>query len=129
LSFFEELKRRNVVRVALAYGVASWVILQVADLVLDNVEAPGWVMHVFMLVVALGFLASVVIAWAYEITPEGIKKESDVERSQSISGKTGKKLDRKPCQNSSRLRQQKLKMSKHPILQPNPPSRCCHSSI
>jgi TolB-like protein len=94
LSFFEELKRRNVVRVALAYGVASWVILQVADLVLDNVEAPGWVMHVFMLVVALGFLASVVIAWAYEITPEGIKKESDVERSQSISGKTGKKLDR-----------------------------------
>jgi hypothetical protein len=57
-------------------------------------QAPGWVMHVFMLVVALGFLASVVIAWAYEITPEGIKKESDVERSQSISGKTGKKLDR-----------------------------------
>ena len=94
MSFFEELKRRNVVRVGIAYGVASWVILQVADLVLDNVEAPGWVMDVFMLVVALGFLASVVIAWAYEITPEGIKKESDVDRSKSISGKTGKKLDR-----------------------------------
>lgn len=94
MSFFKELKRRNVVRVAIAYGVASWVILQIVDLVLDNVEAPDWVMDVFMLVVVLGFLVSVVIAWAYEITPEGIKKESEVNRSQSISPQTGKKLDR-----------------------------------
>jgi hypothetical protein len=94
MSFFEELKRRNVFRVAVAYGVASWVILQIADLVLDNVEAPGWVMDVFMLVVVLGFLVAVVIAWAYEITPEGIKKEADVDRSQSIASHTGKKLDR-----------------------------------
>ena len=94
MSFFEELKRRNVVRVGLAYGIAGWVLLQVADLVLQNIEAPSWVIQALMLFVLLGFIAALVIAWAYEITPEGIKKESEVDRSQSISGHTGKKLDR-----------------------------------
>ena len=89
MSFFEELKRRNVVRVGVAYGIASWVLLQVADLVLEAIEAPSWV-----LVVALGFVVALVVAWAYEMTPEGIKKESEVDRSQSIVGQTGKKLDR-----------------------------------
>jgi len=94
MSFFDELKRRNVVRVGLAYGIAGWVLLQVADLVLENIEAPPWVIQALMLFVLLGFIASLVIAWAYEITPEGIKKESEVDRSQSIAGHTGKKLDR-----------------------------------
>jgi TolB-like protein len=94
LSFFDELKRRNVFRVGIAYGVAAWVLLQVVDLVLDNVEAPDWVMDVFMLVVVLGFVVSIIIAWAYEITPEGIKREQDVDRSQSITGDTAHKLDR-----------------------------------
>ena len=94
MSFFEELKRRNVVRVGLAYGIAGWVLLQVADLVLENIEAPSWVIQALMLFVLLGFIAAVVIAWAYEITPEGIKKESEVDRTQSIVGHTGKKLDR-----------------------------------
>jgi adenylate cyclase len=94
MSFFDELKRRNVVRVGLAYGIAGWVILQVADLVLENIDAPPWVIQALMLFVLLGFIAALVIAWAYEITPEGIKKESEVDRSQSIGGHTGKKLDR-----------------------------------
>ena len=94
MSFFDELKRRNVVRVGVAYGIAGWVFLQVADLVLENIEAPSWVIQALMLFVLLGFIASLVIAWAYEITPEGIKKESEVDRSQSIAGHTGKKLDR-----------------------------------
>ena len=94
MSFFEELKRRNVVRVGIAYGIAAWVLLQVADLVLENIEAPPWVIQALMLVVALGFIAAVVIAWAYELTPEGIKKESEIDRSQSIVGDTGRKLDR-----------------------------------
>ena len=94
MSFFDELKRRNVVRVGLAYAIAGWVLLQVADLVLENIEAPSWVIQALMLFVLLGFIAALVIAWAYEITPEGIKKESEVDRSQSISGHTGKKLDR-----------------------------------
>jgi len=94
MSFFEELKRRNVVRVGLAYGIAGWVILQIADLVLENIEAPSWVIQALMLFVLLGFIAALVIAWAYEITPEGIKRDSDVDRSHSIAGHTGKKLDR-----------------------------------
>jgi len=93
-SFFEEIKRRNVVRVGVAYGIAAWVLLQVADLVLDAIEAPAWVLQALMLVVGLGFVAAVVIAWAYEITPEGIKREKDVDRDQSIAGQTGRKLDR-----------------------------------
>jgi TolB-like protein/cytochrome c-type biogenesis protein CcmH/NrfG len=94
MSFFEELKRRNVVRVGIAYTIAAWVLLQVADLVLENIAAPPWVIQAMMLVVALGFVAAVIIAWAYEMTPEGIKKESEVDRTRSITSDTGKKLDR-----------------------------------
>lgn len=94
MSFFDELKRRNVFRVGIAYVVASWVLLQVVDLVLDNTTAPSWVMHVFMLFVAVGFVAAVIIAWAYEITPEGIRREHEVDRSQSVTTDTGRKLDR-----------------------------------
>ena len=92
MSFFEELKRRNVFRVGIAYGVSAWVLLQFADLVLDNIVAPAWVMHVLMLLVALGFVVSLVIAWAYEMTPEGIKRESEVDRDHSITHHTAKKL-------------------------------------
>jgi TolB-like protein/Tfp pilus assembly protein PilF len=94
LSFFEELKRRNVFRVGIAYGVASWVLLQVADLVLEAIEAPSWVLKALMLVIGLGFIAALVIAWAYELTSEGIKKESEVDRSQSVVTETGRKMDR-----------------------------------
>jgi hypothetical protein len=58
MSFFEELKRRNVFRVGVAYGVAAWVLLQVADLVLENIRAPEWVIQAMMLVVLLGFVAA-----------------------------------------------------------------------
>ena len=94
MSFFNELKRRNVIRVAIAYGVAAWFLLQLADLVLDNIAAPDWVMQVVMLVLAIGFPLVVIFAWAFEMTPEGIKKEKDVDRSQSITQQTGRKLDR-----------------------------------
>jgi TolB-like protein len=94
LSFFDELKRRNVFRVGIAYGVAAWVLLQVADLVLENINAPEWVIQAMMLMVGLGFIAALVIAWAYEMTPEGIKKEADVDRSQSVTADTGRKMDR-----------------------------------
>jgi TolB-like protein len=92
LSLFNELKRRNVFRVGIAYGVSAWVLLQFADLVLDNIAAPAWVMRVLMLVVALGFVISLVVAWAYELTPEGIRRESDVDRVQSITHQTARKL-------------------------------------
>ncbi len=94
MSFFEELKRRNVIRVGVAYTVAAWLLLQISDLVLQNIAAPAWVIQVIMLLLALGFPLVVTFAWAFEITPEGIKKEKDVDRSQSIVSQTGRKLDR-----------------------------------
>jgi TolB-like protein len=93
LTFFNELKRRNVFRVAIGYIVSSWILLQVADLVLNNISAPDWVIKTFMLVIALGFPVVVFFSWAYEVTPEGIKRESEVDRSQSITHVTGRKLD------------------------------------
>ena len=92
-NIFSELKRRNVIRVALAYIVAAWLLLQVADVVLNNIEAPEWVFQTILLVVALGFPLGLIFAWAYELTPEGLKKEKDVDRSQSITHATGRKLD------------------------------------
>ena len=89
----EELRRRNVFRVAVAYLVASWLVLQVADIVLQGIEAPPWVMQVFMLVLALVFPFVLLFSWAYELTPEGLKKEKDVDRSHSITPATGHKLN------------------------------------
>jgi TolB-like protein/Tfp pilus assembly protein PilF len=90
----EELQRRNVIRVGIAYLVAAWVLLQIADLVLENIGTPDWVMQSFMLVLALGFVPVILFAWAFELTPEGIKLEKDVDRSGSITRQTGQKLDR-----------------------------------
>ena len=94
MSLFSELKRRNVFRVGIAYLVVSWLILQVADVILNNVEAPGWVFHVIMLVLAIGFPVSVLFAWAFELTPEGLKRDFEVDRAKSVTPQTGKKLDR-----------------------------------
>jgi TolB-like protein/Flp pilus assembly protein TadD len=94
MSLFTELKRRNVFRVGAAYVVVAWVLLQVVDLVLDNITAPEWIMKVFMLAIALGFPVAVIIAWAFEMTPEGLKRETEVDRTQSITPRTGHKLDR-----------------------------------
>ncbi len=93
MSFIEELKRRNVFRVGIAYGIASWVLLQIADLVLENIGSPPWVIQTLMFLVGLGFVAALIIAWAYELTPEGIKREADVVRDDSITQHTGKKLN------------------------------------
>lgn len=91
---FEELKRRNVFRVAIAYLAAGWLVLQVVQLVLESTPAPEWVMQVFLLAVAVGFPFAVLFAWAFEMTPEGIKREKDVDRGQSITQQTGRKLNR-----------------------------------
>jgi len=94
MSLLDELKRRNVFRVGIAYVISAWVLLQFIDLVLENIQAPDWVMKVFMLALAIGFPLAVFFAWAFEMTPEGIKKEKDVDRSESITNQTGHKLDR-----------------------------------
>jgi TolB-like protein/Flp pilus assembly protein TadD len=93
LSLFNELRRRNVFRVAVGYIVSSWLLIQVADLVLDNIGSPDWVIQTLMLLIALGFPVVVFFSWAYEVTPEGIKRESEINRDQSITHITGRKLD------------------------------------
>ncbi len=93
MSFFNELKRRNVIRVGIAYVIVAWLILQFADIVLNNIEAPGWVFQAIMLVLGIGLPLALFFAWAFEMTPEGIKKEKDIDRSQSIASQTGKKLN------------------------------------
>ena len=91
---FQELKRRNVFRVAIAYLAVTWLILQAADIVLDNIAAPDWLMKAVMFFMVIGFPVAVIFAWAFEMTPEGIKKEAEVDRSASIVQDTGKKLNR-----------------------------------
>ena len=93
MKLYEELKRRNVFRVAVAYTVVAWVVAQIADLVFNNIGAPAWVMPALFLLLALGFLAALIISWAYEVTPEGLKRERDVVRDASITHVTAKKLD------------------------------------
>ena len=92
-NFAKELSRRNVFRVGIAYIVVGWLVAQVAELALESFEAPGWVIKTILLVLVLGFPVVLLFAWAYELTPEGLKKEKEVARSQSITHKTGRKLD------------------------------------
>ena len=93
MSLFEELKRRNVIRVGIAYTVTAWLLLQVADIVLDNTAAPSWVMHLIMVLLLIGLPLAMLFAWVFEMTPEGLKKEKDVDRTQSITRTTGRRLD------------------------------------
>ena len=94
MSIFAELKRRNVIRVAVAYTVIGWVLAQVAEFAFENFGAPDWVLKSVVVVLLLGMPLALIFAWAYEMTPEGIKREKEVDRSQSITRQTGHKLDR-----------------------------------
>jgi TolB-like protein/Tfp pilus assembly protein PilF len=93
MSLFEELKRRNVFRVGIAYAVSAWVVLQLLDVVGEILELPAWGGKLILAVLVTGFFVTLFVAWAYELTPEGIKRESEVDRSQSITAQTGRKLN------------------------------------
>jgi len=93
MSFIEELKRRNVIRVAIAYTVVAWLIAQVAELALDSFAAPDWVIKTVLLLLVIGFPVALVFAWAFELTPQGLKREKDIDRSVSATDQTGRKLD------------------------------------
>lgn len=92
-SVFSELKRRNVFRVAASYGVVAWLLVQAADILLGNFGAPEWVFKSFVTLLVLGFPLALFLSWAYELTPEGVKKTREVLPAQSISRATGRKLD------------------------------------
>ena len=93
MSLFQELKRRNVFKVALAYVVVSWLVAQVLQLVFESFETPDWVMKTVLVLMAVGLLFALFFAWAFELTPDGLKREHEVDRSTSITPKTGKKLN------------------------------------
>jgi TolB-like protein/Tfp pilus assembly protein PilF len=78
-NFFAELKRRNVYKVAIAYGVVAWLLMQAASILFPTFEAPPWTMKVFVAMTALGFPIALILAWAFELTPEGIKRTDEIE--------------------------------------------------
>jgi TolB-like protein/Tfp pilus assembly protein PilF len=91
-NFFAELKRRNVYKVAVAYAVVSWLLIQIATQVFPFFEVPNWAVRLVVLLLILGFPAALIFSWAFEITPEGIKRESEVGTGKSTSRKTGRKI-------------------------------------
>jgi hypothetical protein len=91
--FFVELKRRNVYKVAVAYGIVSWLLIQVATQVFPFFDIPNWVVRLVVVLFLIGFPIAVVLAWAFELTPEGIKRAEDVAPEQSMRRITGRTLD------------------------------------
>jgi adenylate cyclase len=93
MSFFEELNRRNVIKVAVFYVVASWLVLQVAELLFDALELPGSWLRLVLALLILGMPFVLVFAWVFELTPDGVRREKDVDRSQSITQHTGRRIN------------------------------------
>ncbi len=91
-NFFAELKRRNVYKVAIAYAIVAWLLIQAASILFPTFEAPAWVMKVFVTAIIFGFPVALIFSWAFEITPEGIKRAEDVSANASITHHTGRKL-------------------------------------
>jgi TolB-like protein/Tfp pilus assembly protein PilF len=91
-NFFAELKRRNVYKVAVAYAVIAWLLVQAASIFLPAFNSPQWAIQIIILVLVVGFPVALIFAWAFEITPEGIKRESEIEPTKSIARRTGRKI-------------------------------------
>ncbi len=89
MSFIEELKRRNVFRVGLAYVIAAWILIEVTATTFPVLKLPDWSVTLVTAFLLIGFPVALILAWAYELTPEGIKLEKDVVRSESITHITG----------------------------------------
>ncbi len=93
MSFIEELKRRNVAKVAVLYVVFAWLLLQVTDVLSSLLPVPEWTGSLVFVLLLIGFPAVLTFSWIYELTPEGIKREKEVDRSQSITHQTGRKIN------------------------------------
>ena len=93
MGLISELRRRNVLRMAVLYGIAAWLIMQVAEVVMDLAKLPDWIGPITLGVLAVGFPIALIFSWFYELTPEGLSLEKDVDRSESITHVTGRRLD------------------------------------
>src|SRR5919109_4855920 len=85
-NFFAELKRRNVYKIAVAYAIVGWLLVQIATQVFPFLEIPNWAIRLVIALVVIGFPIALVLAWAFEATPEGIKRTEDVDPFDSRSG-------------------------------------------
>src|SRR5512147_1137483 len=94
MPLFEELKRRNVIRMAGLYLVGAWLIVQVSSTVLPLYEAPAWLPRTIVTLLAVGFVPALVFAWVFELTPEGLKRDAEVTPQESIAPQTARRLDR-----------------------------------
>ena len=92
-SFFAELKRRNVFRVAVLYGIVAWLILQVSDVAVPALRLPEWTLSFVLFLLAIGFPVAIIVAWAFELTPEGLKRTREVDPDASITPVTGQKIN------------------------------------
>src|SRR3954465_1378095 len=90
-NFLSELKRRNVYKVAVAYAIVAWLLIQAASILFPTFEAPPWGMKVFVSAVILGFPVALILAWAFEMTPEGIVRSEDAAPRVAKTGKPGSK--------------------------------------
>ena len=93
MTFFEELNKRNVIRMAGLYLIAAWLIVQGAEALLPLFDVPDWVTSTLSVVLALGLLPALICSWIFEITPEGIKLESEISPEESIAARTGRRMD------------------------------------
>ena len=94
MKFLAELKRRNVIRMAGLYLVVAWLIVQVAGTILPMFGAPEWVARTVVILLAIGFIPALVVSWAFQLTPEGLKREDEVGQAQSIAPNTAQRMDR-----------------------------------
>ncbi len=94
ISFFAELKRRNVYRVGIAYVVVAWLALQALDIIVPIMRAPEWFSQLVLILLVIGLPFALIFAWAFEMTPEGLKREKDVDRTESITQETGHRIGR-----------------------------------
>ncbi len=94
MSFLAELKRRNVIRMAGLYLVGAWLLIQIAETLLPAFDVPGWVLRAIIIVLALGFLPTLVFSWVFELTPDGLKRDGDVAVDASVAAQTGRRMEK-----------------------------------
>src|SRR5678809_1303622 len=95
MSFFAELKRRNVIRMAGLYLVGAWLLTQVSSTVLPMFDAPAWLPRSIVVLLAIGFVPALIFAWVFELTPQGLKRDEEVKPEESIAPQTARRMDRR----------------------------------
>ena len=94
MNFLTELRRRNVIRMAGLYLITAWLLVQVAETLLPIFATPDWVLRALVILLALGFVPTLIFSWVFELTPEGLKRDDEVAPEQSIAPRTAKRMDR-----------------------------------